>query len=406
MPEHRVTSLGHQGDGIAAGPVYIPRTLPGEIVSGEVTDGRVDAPRIIAPSPDRVTAPCAHFKSCGGCQLQHASDDFVARWKTERVRDALKKQDLTSEFRAIVTSPAQSRRRARFSARRTKSGALAGFHARASGTVIDIKACPILAPALAGAPDLCRALAKTGASRKGEMSILCTSVQGGLDVTVTGGKPLDEALRAELPPLAQAQGALRLIWDDELVFQEAVPQHVIGSARVPLPPGAFLQATDHGEAALQACVTEALGTAQSVVDLFSGCGTFALVRAQQSPVTAVEGDAAMTSACQIAANHAALKHPVTCVTRDLFKDPLTTAELGRFDAAILDPPRAGAQAQIEQIAQSGLNRVAYVSCDPASFARDAAHLVNAGFSLDWVQVVDQFRWSSHVELAAQLTRMA
>jgi 23S rRNA (uracil1939-C5)-methyltransferase len=269
--------------------------------------------------------------------------------------------------------------------------------------VIDIRDCVLTSDALRSAPDLARALAGVGASRKGEIGVQVTETLDGLDVMVTGGKPLDQALQQALPEIMHRFGLARLMWDDELVAQAATPRHRIGRADVFLPAGAFLQATAHGEASLQACVREALGQSGRVVDLFAGCGTFALDLADIRPVHAVEGESRMTMALQEAANRGGLTYPVTTETRDLFRNPLLPDELARFDAVVLDPPRAGAAAQVAQIAKARPSCIAYVSCDAGSFARDVAELVAAGYRLDWVQPVDQFRWSPHVELAARLS---
>lgn len=398
-----ITHLGRQGDGVADGPIYVARTLPGEIVTGQVEGDTLAAPKIVQPSEHRVKPPCAHFKACGGCQMQHASDEIVAAWKTDIVRTALFHNQIETEVRPILTSPSQSRRRVKYAARRTKTGALAGFRARATHDIVDVLSCPLTCDALVPGPDLARALASIGASRKAPLGVQVTATLDGLDVSVSGGKPLDTELLQTLPQLMQRFGLVRLMWEDELVGQTATPRHRIGSTTVALPPGAFLQATDHGEATLQACVQEAVGDADRVLDLFAGCGTFSLPLADTRPVHAVEGDEAMTSALQEAANHGRLRHPVTTQTRDLFRNPLLPDELARFDAVVLDPPRAGAAAQITQLAQAKPPVIAYVSCDPGSFARDVAMLCAEGYRLDWVQPVDQFRWSPHVELAARLS---
>jgi 23S rRNA (uracil1939-C5)-methyltransferase len=404
VQEVDIIALGRQGDGIAEGPVFVPGGLPGERVTGEVVGDRLTEMRIVRPSSERVKPPCQHFRTCGGCQMQHASDALVAEWKLGIVAEALEKQGLRTDIRGIETSPLRSRRRARFSGRRTKAGALGGFHARISDTVVDVVDCPLIAPTLAQGPELSRALAVAGASRKGEVGVQCTATTSGLDVAVEGGKPLDRALRVELPQIAARFGVARLVWEGELVAQEAPPRHRIGRAQVSVPPGAFLQATAHGESVLQDCVLEATEGAARMADLFAGCGTFALRLAERGPVMAVESVCAMTDSLQEAANHAALPYPVEAVTRDLYREPLVPEELERFEAVVLDPPRAGAAAQVAELARSTVPVLAYVSCDPSSFARDAATLVAGGYRLDWVQVVDQFRWSPHTELAARLSR--
>lgn len=221
---------------------------------------------------------------------------------------------------------------------------------------------------------------------------------------VKGGKPLDGPLRQALAQLTDRIGLARLSWEDEVIAMRSPPMVQFGVAEVSPPPGAFLQATEHGEHALLQAVTEVVGEADYVIDLFAGCGTFALPLSQNASVHAVEGDAAMTAALDAGWRKASgLKH-VTTEARDLFRRPLMSDELARADAVVLDPPRAGAEAQVAELAKSSPKRLAYVSCNPVTFARDAKTLVQAGFAIDWVQVVDQFRWSSHIELAASLSR--
>lgn len=398
-----IDRLGHQGDGIAEGPVYAPRCLPGETVSGRLDGSTLTDIRIVKPSSDRVSPPCRHYKSCGGCQLQHASDSFVAHWKSEVIARALAANGLETEIRPIVTCEPRSRRRATLSARRTKKGALAGFHARASDVIAPIPDCRLLHPDLMRALPVAEALAQTGASRRGELSLIVTRAQGGLDIAVTGGLPTDGPLLMTLAHEAERHDLARLTWNGEVVATRRPPQQRFGTALVTPPPGAFLQATQSGEAALLAAVEDATQGAGRVADLFAGCGTFALALAQRAEVHAVEGDAAMIRALDHGWRHAQGLRPVTSEARDLFRRPLMPDELSRFDACVIDPPRAGAEAQVDELAAAGVPRIAYVSCNPVSFARDVKRLTGAGYRLDWVQPVDQFRWSAHVELAAQMT---
>ncbi|RYH10854.1 class I SAM-dependent RNA methyltransferase [Tropicimonas sp. IMCC6043] len=399
-----VERLGHHGDGIAPGPIYVPRTLPGEVVSGELAGDRIESPRIETPSPDRVSPPCRHFRSCGGCAVQHAGDAFVAEWKLGIVRAALEAQGLETEFRPVLTSPPQSRRRAAFSGRRTRKEALIGFHARASETLVEVPGCELVAPGLLALRPALAAMVRAGGSRKGELSFTTMLSDIGPDVAVTGGKPLDIELRGALAGIAEAHGLARLSWEDEVVALRAAPVLRFDGIAVSPPPGAFLQATAEGEAALLASVRDAVGEVGRVVDLFAGCGTFSLPLARRAEVHAVEGLAPLTGALDAGWRGAEGLKPVTAEIRDLFRRPLMSDELARFDAAVIDPPRAGASAQTTELAASRIDRIAAISCNPVSFARDAAILVRAGFRLDWVQVVDQFRWSTHVELAARFSR--
>ncbi|TMV07171.1 class I SAM-dependent RNA methyltransferase [Ruegeria sediminis] len=398
---HTILRLGHQGDGIAEGPVYAPRTLPGEIVSGVLDGTQLADIRVEAPSEHRVKAPCRHYKACGGCQLQHASDAFVADWKVEVVRTALAAQGIEAPMRPVHTSPERSRRRAVIAARRTKKGAQAGFHGRASDIITEIPGCLLLDPALVAAIPVAEALAVLGASRKGVLAVTLTLSEAGLDVAVRGGKPLDGPLELMLAQATETHGLARLTWEDEVIAMGSPPVQRFGRAAVVPPPGAFLQATRDGEEALLRAVREAVRGAKRVADLFAGCGTFSLPLAEDAEVHAIEGDAAMTGALEQAWRRTQGLKKVTAEARDLFRRPLMPDELAKFDAVLLDPPRAGAEAQVAELALAKRPLVSYVSCNPVTFARDAKTLVAAGYRLNWVQVVDQFRWSSHVELAAR-----
>lgn len=385
------------------GPVFAPLTLPGEVVTGALVGQTLTDLRILTPSPDRVTPPCRHFRSCGGCQLQHASDEFLAAWKQEVVRAALAAHGLRADFLPIHISPPQSRRRATLAVRRTKKGALAGFHARASDTIIDIADCKLLHPDLMRALPAARDLALAGASRKAGISVTVTRSLAGLDVAVTDGKSPDGPLRIALAALADRHDLARLSWEGEVMVTRRDPEQQFGMARVTPPPGAFLQATAEGEAALLAETETILAGARRMVDLFAGCGTFALPLARAAEVHAVEGDAAMTDALARGSRKTAGLKPVTTEARDLFRRPLLPEELARFDGAVIDPPRAGAEAQIAEIARARLPRIAYVSCNPATFARDAKMLLAQGYAMGPLRVIDQFRWSAHVELVAGFT---
>ncbi len=405
-----IDRLGHHGDGIAAnpdgGPIFVAGVLPGETVEGTLDGDRLLNPKIITPSTDRVKPPCRHARACGGCQLQHASDSFVAHWKQQVVETALSGQGLSAPFLPLHTSPPQSRRRATLSARRTKSGALIGFHARASDTIAEIPECQLLHPALIAAFPGLQALVILGGSRTAELSLQITVTKGGPDVVVTGGKPLDSALQLDLARTVEAHSFSRLTWNGEAIALRDRPAQSIGSATVIPPPGAFLQATPQGEAALLHAVRTALGPQKRIVDLFCGVGTFALPLAEGAEVHAVEGDRAMTDALEAAVRHTQNLRRITVETRDLFRRPLDAEDLKSFTAAVIDPPRAGAEAQIAALAQSGIPVIAAVSCNPVTFARDAKTLLAGGYKLDWVQVIDQFRWSTHVELAARFSRPA
>lgn len=399
-----IERLGHQGDGVASGPIFVAGTLPGEVVSGELSGDRLLAPRIDTPSSDRVRPVCPHARTCGGCQLQHASDDFVASWKAGIVRQALAAQGISAEIESVFTSPPNSRRRAVLSARRTKKGALVGFHAKASDVIVDVPNCQLLTPTLSKILPALAGLTVMGGSRKVELSLTITESPAGIDVLVVGGKPVDAMLRMELARFATAHGIIRLTWESDVIFQETPPIQRFGPVVVTPPPGAFLQATEHGQESLISAVLETVIGAKHVVDLFAGCGTFTLPTAQAAEVHAVEGSREMMQALDAGWRQAQGLKRVTTGARDLFRRPLMVDELNSFDTAIIDPPRAGAQAQVAELARSKIDTIAMVSCNPVTFARDVRHLTDAGFQLGSIRVVDQFRWSSHVEVVAALQR--
>jgi len=397
-----IERLNMRAEGVAQG-LEVARALPGEVVEGDITDARIARSRILLPSPDRVAAPCRHFKSCGGCALMHASDGFVARWKHEVVEQALAAQGLETRFRPLHTSPARCRRRATLTGRRLKSGALVGFHGRASDSLTAIPDCHLLDPALLAMIPALEELVIAGASRKAEVKFTVLVVDQGVDVAVTGGKPLDDALRFSLPQIAGRHGLARLAWDGEVMAQPAPPTVPMGRARTVPPPGAFLQATPQGEAALLAAVVDAVGPARRIADLFAGCGTFSLPLAQSAEIHAAEGSAPMMQALDQAWRNTPGLKRISTEARDLFRRPLLPDELAGFDAVVIDPPRAGAGAQVAELARAAVPVIAAVSCNPVSFARDARVLCAAGYTLDWVQVIDQFRWSAHVELTARFS---
>ena len=407
-----IDRLGHHGDGIAMAedasgkmvPIYAPGCLPGEEVEGDLVKDTLTNLRIITPSPNRVKPPCAHARSCGGCLMQHVSDGFVADWKQGIVVGALAAQGLSATVRPMATSPARSRRRATLSARKTKGGVQMGFHARASDTLVAVPNCQLLHPDLIAAFPALEMLVKLGGSRTVEVQLTVTRSLAGADVAVTGGKPLDAALQMEMARLCEAHKIARLTWNGETVALRAAPVQRFGRALVAPPPGAFLQATAEGETALLQAVALAIGSARKVVDLFAGSGTFSIPLAERAEVHAVEGEATMIAALEKGARMAEGLKRLTAETRDLFRRPLEPDEFKGVEAVVIDPPRAGGEAQVAVLAKTAVPVIAYVSCNPATFARDARALVEAGYQLDWVQVVDQFRWSSHVELAARFSR--
>ncbi|MEM9583930.1 MAG: class I SAM-dependent RNA methyltransferase [Pseudomonadota bacterium] len=395
-----ITRLTASGLGMAGDQGPFPRVLPGEVIE-PLENGTA---RIVTPSSDRVKAPCRHFKGCGGCAMQHASDDFVEDWKTDVIRNGLAARGIATEIRPILTSPAESRRRAALHGKRTKSGAMIGFHGRASDVLIETPDCQVLDPQIRAALPVLGALTVIAASRKAELELRVSVSENGIDLDMRNCKPLDPTAISQVAALAEAHKFARIAWDEEVIALRALPHQQFGSANVCPPPGAFLQATAHGEQVLNRCVEEALGDARKIADLFCGCGTFTLPAAAKAEVWALEGEGALIRALDHGWREAEGLKKVTAEERDLFRRPLLAPEMRGIEAVIVDPPRAGAEAQSIELARSDVPRIAAVSCNPASFARDAEILTSGGYDLDWVQPVDQFRWSSHVELAAQFTK--
>lgn len=401
---YEILRLGHQGDGIAEGPLFAPRTLPGEVVTGDVEGASLANVKIVTPSDARIKPLCPAYQRCGGCALHHAKPDFVEGWKADVVATALKHQGLPSDIRKVHTSPSHSRRRAKLSGRRMKKGAVVGFMGRASDQVQNIDGCTVLADEIMALRPHLETFTQEFGSRKTTVEFWILSTQTGIDVAVEGvmGDISKETLK--LADWGLATGLARLTIAGETLFEWTKPVIQFGDIRVSPPAKAFTQATLAGERALQDAVKEAVSGAQTVVDLFAGSGTLSLPIAHLCPVHAVESDKALLEALDHAVRFAKGLKRVTQEARDLFRNPILAEDFKPFDAAIIDPPRAGGEAQVAQVAESGISRVAMVSCNPVTFARDMQLLVDAGFAIDWVDVVDQFRWSSHVEMVAALSR--
>jgi len=347
---------------------------------------------------------CRHFGTCGGCLTQDLPEDSYRAHKRQIVVDALTHHGVEAEVSEIVSVRSHTRRRATFKAAKEAGETLLGFYARASHDIVDMHECRLLTPKLFAAVPRLRAM-MAALLREGEKAELhVTETDDGLDLAIAWKRMIKPALTAELARWAGELKFARIAMGDEIAVALARPTLRFGNARVALPLKAFLQPTREGEAALQNLVLEALDGAKQVADLFSGCGTFTLPLAERARVHAVELDARMLEAMAEAARHTQGLKPLTTEQRDLFKVPLSPPELKRFDAVLLDPPRAGALAQVKAIAASKVRRIAYVSCNPASFARDARVLIEAGFHMGRVTPVDQFLWSDHVELVAAFVR--
>jgi 23S rRNA (uracil1939-C5)-methyltransferase len=405
-----ISRLGHRGDGIAdtaGGPVFVPYTLPGETVEVEPFPGHPDRRhllRIETPSAERIAPVCPHFAVCGGCQTQHWEFVRYLAWKRDLVVDALRQAGLDAPVAPLIDAHGEGRRRAVLHARRSVHDVLeVGFAAYRAHHIVSIDRCPVLAPALEGAIPAAWALAEALGAMKKPLDIQVTATDAGLDVDARGSGGLPPQRAAALVRLAEAHRLARLTRHGEMIAQRATPTVRIGKTILALPAGAFLQATAEGEAVLARLVGEHVGDARLVADLFCGVGPFALRVAERARVIAADADADAVAALAQAAKSPGLK-PVEAQARDLFRRPFQPEELKRLDAIVFDPPRQGAEAQARQLAGSKVPLVVAVSCNAATFARDARILHDGGYRLTAVTPVDQFRHSAHVEIVGKFER--
>ena len=386
-----IVRVAARGEGVTADGRHAAFAAPGDTLAEDGT---------VLPGPHHQAPPCRHFPRCGGCQLQHLDDAAYAGFVTDRIATALSAQSLDAPIRDVALSPPRTRRRATLHA--DKGGRL-GFTEEKSHAIVDIAECHILLPELFALVAPLRSLLRQ-LGLKRPVDVHLTQVDQGADVLVTGLTAEGLEAAEAITRFCSASGVARFAVDEglgpETRWEPQGTTITLGGIAVPFPHAAFLQATAEGEAALVAAVREATAGAATVADLFAGLGTFAL--ALPGKVYAAEGAHGALFSLKAAAN--AARKPVFPEHRDLYRRPLTLAELDRFDAIVIDPPRAGARDQMPALAATRAPRLAYVSCNPSSFARDAKILREGGWRLDWVQPVGQFRWSTHVELAASLSR--
>jgi 23S rRNA (uracil1939-C5)-methyltransferase len=414
-----IHELGPKGDGVhrsQGGTVYVDRALPGDRIQATVRRGddgilRGDLHRVIKPSPHRVAAPCPNYDVCGGCTLQHAKDEFYRHWKLDIVRDALRGKGLKPRiWRDPVFLPAGDRRRATFNAFKKNGVVILGNYRRRAHQLADIASCLVADPAVMAMRDRLTALLALILPEGKPAAAFIQVVDGQVDIVITGpvgktGKP-DQPVRKAIAQFAREAKANRIAWradpDDaaEVIVETSPPRARFGDLDVILPPLAFLQPTQAGEEALVGAVMELLPRTGKFADLFSGCGTFTGPMLQCGAVDAYESVGPAIRALDKAKG----TRPLKAIRRDLFLHPLRRDEANRYDAIVFDPPRAGAQEQARTLASSRTPLLVGVSCNPATFARDARILVDGGYRLDSVRVVDQFTWSHHVELVAAFTK--
>ena len=419
--EFSIGSLGAQGDGIArlndGRQVFVPFVLPGERVRASVSVDRAGVLRgavreILDPAPDRVAAPCPHFLICGGCALQHMANAAYRSWKIETLTTALGRRGIeTPPLLPLVAAEPGTRRRADFTVRRRREDVLLGFNARASHRVVDLATCHVLDDRLTAliAPlrELFLGLLDPGESAEAVINL----TDSGIDLLLVTAAALGANRRERLAVFAESHDIARISrrhpkkGGPEVILTRRPVQMVFGGIAVAIPPGAFLQATAAGEEALVAAVREGtLGAARSIADLYAGCGTLALPLARNAVVHAVDGSGPAIEAIDVAVRRAGVGSRLTTQVRDLDRRPLRPDELAQYDAVVFDPPRAGAKAQAAMLADSRVPRVVAISCNPATFARDARLLLDGGYALESVRPIDQFLWSPHLELAAVFRR--
>jgi 23S rRNA (uracil1939-C5)-methyltransferase len=399
----RITRLGAGGDGVAEtaqGPCYVAFALPGERVR-RVADG---PPELVSqPSPQRQQPRCRHFGSCGGCLAQHMTPELYADWKRGILLAAFRQRGLEVDVAPLQAIAAGSRRRAVFTARRQRGELVFGFHRRRSAEVFAVAECPVLEPAIVAELAGLKAIAATLDEPEVRLTVLATPV--GLDVALeSASQGIQARTAAALARLVSRHAIARLAHNRDIIAERVRPELILAGVAMAPPPGLFVQAVGEAERALIGEVLANIGKPRRVVDLFAGLGTFSLALARRAHVLAVDGEGRALAALAEAKRTAKGIKPIETKLRDLTREPLSAKELEAFDCIVLDPPRAGAQAQAQQIARARVPRVVYVSCNPATLARDARTLVDGGFALQRVVPIDQFLYSPHLEAVAVFCR--
>jgi 23S rRNA (uracil1939-C5)-methyltransferase len=401
-----IVRIGHKGDGETADGLYVPFTVPGDRVRIEGEGDHAKPLELIAPGPTRATPPCRHFGICGGCVLQHVEPAAYREWKRDQIIQALSQRGIGDiEVAPLIPVAPRTRRRAVLTGRYVHDAIMIGFQERGAHFICDMHECHVLHPDLFALVAPLREHLVGILPTEGRAEIDILRADNGIDMTL--GLPrveVDGALRTRLAGLAAKLNLVRLTVNGELVAQNVPPVIRWSGAEVTPPPGSFLQAVPEAERTLQDLVAAHIGKAKRVADLFSGAGAFTFALAKHAAVAAYDSEADAIAALTTAARGRQGLKPITAERRDLFRRPLLAHELDAFDAVVIDPPRSGAKAQTEHLATSKVRRIVAVSCNPATFARDARILIDAGYALTSVTPVDQFLWSAHIELVALFER--
>jgi 23S rRNA (uracil1939-C5)-methyltransferase len=410
----KINRLGAEGDGIADtenGPVYVPFSHPGDVLTAAVEKNQGTIMALVEPAAARIEPVCRHFGShgdngtCGGCSLQHIDPLTYRAFKRDLVVQALRSRGLDVEVGALVEAHPGERRRAIFAARNTEKELLLGFNQAQSHHIVSISECPVIRPTIVAQLDTIRTVGRALAHNAEPFRISVLETRAGLDIAVDDLPQIsDQKRRAAIDTILKLRGVARVSLDGEILIETTKPMIRFGDIDVAPPAGGFTQATVEAEEAMAGLVLDIIGKVKSVADLFAGSGTFALRLAKAARVHAVEADARAVAALdQAARNRQGLK-PVTSERRDLFRRPLMMQELKHFDAVVFDPPRAGAEFQSKELARSTVRKIAAVSCNPLTLARDLSILVAGGYRITSVTPIDQFLWSPHVEIVTGLER--
>jgi len=402
-----ISGLGRHGEGMAeheSGRHFVPYCLPGETVRATITGKTSQLEEVMVASPDRIEAICPSFGTCGGCAVQHLKQDHYRAWKRSVVETALRNKQIEVPVEELLDAHGEGRRRVTLHAKFIKGGAICGLMKSNSHDLLDLETCPILVPELTNVTTVAQALSAPFASAANQVDIQVTAADNGLDCDVRGAGKMTYDAQVALASVADEFDIARISIAADTALERRRPVIRMGLADVVPAPGGFLQATREGEDTLSRLALDHIAGAKTVADLYCGVGPFALRAAENATVTAYDSnEAAITSLTNAIRFTKGLK-PLTPRKQNLSSDAVYHTDLNVYDAVILDPPRAGALHQVRELVDSKVERVVSISCDPASFARDAEILVTGGYTLEKVVPVDQFKYSSHVEIVGCFSR--
>lgn len=408
IQELLIDHIGAQGDGVALtpeGPVFVPHTLPSELIYAEIVQSRGTLIDILKLSDARISPSCDHFGTCGGCAAQHLSQDLYKSWKVGLVTSALQKNGIEHAVDQFISCAPGARRRVTFTAQRTEEGLHFGFYQEGTHQIAPIDMCAVASTNIQNAISEVKQLAQTLAPPSKPLQMTILDSENGLDIAIGEEARLqDNSKQAAIRKIMSSRSIIRLSQGDEVLIEKQAPTLTFGDTALMPPPGSFVQASQNAEVHMAKLVGRHLKSCKKVADLFSGCGTFTFPLAKKSAVHAVEAEGAALNAIDRAFRSRQGLKPVTTEQRDLFRRPLMRDELRHYNGVVFDPPRAGAELQSQQLARSLVSKVAAISCNPITFARDLKILLNGKFKTKSIVAIDQFLWSPHIEIVALLER--